>query len=340
MPLRFAITGAGYIADIHAQALHSLPDVDLVSVIARDSERTHAFIQKFNVPHHFTHLDTALKTCPVDAVIICTPNALHGPETQSALQAGCHVLVEKPFTFNYEEVPALQKTLAQSGCQLMVAHCWRFDEEVLWLKKQVEEQKIGKIIRTKGYGVHSNWGPGGWFTQSALAGGGALADMGIHALDTARFLLGDPQPASVYAKIGAHYGEYDVDDTGIVIVEWDNQATSYIESGWWQPHMDGPEASTQLYGRKGFGEVFPTRIKQCSPKEGQENWASEWIEGGFQFPRENQCPQVMYDRQMAYFIDCIQNQITPNPGFEEGRINMQIVDAAYQSAQTGEVIRF
>ena len=115
----------------------------------------------------------------------------------------------------------------------------RFDQDVLWLKEQ--SSRLGKIIRTKGYGVHTHWGPSGWFTQKKLAGSGALADMGIHALDTVRFLLGDPRPVSVYAKLGSHYGDYDVDDTGLLLVEWENGAASYIESGWWQPKVAGLE---------------------------------------------------------------------------------------------------
>ena len=93
-----------------------------------------------------------------------------------------------------------------------------------------------------------------------------MADMGIHALDTARFLLGDPQPVSVYARIGTYYQDFDVDDTGVIMVNWDNGAVSYIESGWWQPHSDGAEAATQLYGRQGFAQLFPTLLELPIPE--------------------------------------------------------------------------
>ena len=91
--------------------------------------------------------------------------------------------------------------------------------------------RLGKIIRTKGYGVHALWGPSGWFTEARYAGGGAMADVGVHALDTARFLLGDPQPVSVYARIGTYYTKQDVDDTGILIVNWDNDAAIVYRIG-------------------------------------------------------------------------------------------------------------
>jgi predicted dehydrogenase len=189
-------------------------------------------------------------------------------------------------------------------------------------------------VRTKGYGVHANWGPGGWFVEARYAGGGALADMGIHAIDTARFLLGDPQPVSVYAKVGTYYGDFDVDDTGLLLVNWDNGATSYIESGWWQPHSDSSEAGTQLYGRAGFGSLFPTGLVLPNPAEDK----LDIVESGFVHPRPEDALQAMYENQMAYFIDCVRQGITPVPGGREGLVNMKVVDAAYESARTGQVV--
>ena len=161
-----------------------------------------------------------------------------------------------------------------------------------------------------------------------------MADMGIHALDTARFLLGDPKPVSVYAKIGTYYKDFDVDDTGVIIVEWDNGATSYIESGWWQPYADGPEAATQLYGTEGFGELFPTHLELPNKKEEK----IDVIESGFEFPRKEHCPQSLYDDQLKYFVECIEKKQTPVPGGLEGLMNMKVVDAAYESSKTGKVV--
>jgi len=242
-------------------------------------------------------------------------------------------MVEKPMAMNAVEAEQMNAAAEKSGALLMVAHCWRFDPDVLWLKAQTA--RLGRIIRTKGYGVHAHWGPEGWFTQKPLAGGGALADMGIHALDTARFLLGDPKPVSVYARIGTYYKDFDVDDTGILIVEWDNGAASTIESGWWQPHSDGVEAATQLYGVRGFGRLFPTKLV-LPDEQGQ---TLDEIDAGFDFPRKEHCPQSLYDDQLKYFVECIAQRQKPNPGGLEGLINMQVIDAAYQSAQTGEAVK-
>jgi predicted dehydrogenase len=330
--MKIAFAGAGYIINIHAQAAQAQKGIELAAVVEKYSDKSAALAEKFNIPNRYETIEELLKGGKVDALVIGTPNFLHAPQAIAALKAGVHVLVEKPMAMNAHQAEKMVEASAQSAAILMVAHCWRFDEDVLWLKKQTK--KLGKIIRTKGYGVHSNWGPAGWFTQKQLAGGGALADMGIHALDTARFLLGDPQPVSVYAKLGTHYKSFDVDDTGVIIVEWEEGATSYIESGWWQPHMDGPEAATQLYGTRGFGQLFPTQLELPNVKAGR----LDLVQSGFEFPRQEHCPQSMYNAQMAYFIQCIRKKKRPTPGAAEGLINMKVVDAAYKSSRTGKVV--
>jgi predicted dehydrogenase len=312
--IRLAIAGAGFIANIHAAAAKSLPDVELVAVVDKYPKVAKKMIKKYQVQHYFETIDDLLKTLKVDALVIGTPNYLHNSQAISAMQAGVHVMVEKPMAMNALEAYQMLEASRKLGVLLMVAHCWRFDPEVLWLREQVNSGCLGKIIRTKGYGVHELSGPTGWFTQRKFAGGGALPDMGIHALDTARFLLGNSQPESVFARIGTYYTDYDVDDTSILIVNWKGGAVSYIESGWWQPHTDGPEAATQLYGTKGFGQLFPTYIR-------------------------NHSPQSLYNDQMSYFVQCIRHNQTPSPGAIEGWINMKVVDAAYKSAKTGKVVR-
>jgi predicted dehydrogenase len=326
--IRIANSGAGYIAKIHAAAVKSIPGVEFTVVVDKYFHKAQILAQKYGIQRQFETVEQLLMAGNVDALVIGTPNYLHYPETVAALNAGLHVMVEKPMSMNAQEAYQMLEASQKSGTLLMVAHCWRFDPEVLWLRKQVNSGRLGKIIRTKGYGVHALSGPSGWFTKMRYAGGGALADMGIHALDTARFLIGDPLPISVYARIGTHYTNYNVDDTGILFVNWDDGSFSYIESGWWQPHTDGPEAATQLYGSKAFGQLFPTYIQESSHKD----------DPGFVYPRIEHSPQRLYDDQMHYFIQCIRNQQTPSPGAIEGWINMKVIDAAYESANTGKVI--
>lgn len=329
--MKIAFAGTGYINKIHARAAQNC-NLELVAVINHKSESMAQFAADFGIPRQYKTVEALLADGDVDALVVSTPNYLHAPQTITALDAGIHVMVEKPMSMNAAEAEQMCEAAEKSGGTLMVAHCWRFDPDVRWLKEH--SGKLGKIIRTKGYGVHKHWGPSGWFIHSEFAGGGAMADMGIHALDTVRFLLDDPQPVSVYARIGTCYKDFDVDDTGVIIVNWENGVTSYIESGWWQPHSDGAEAATQLYGTQGFGQLFPTKLELPDAKKEK----IEIIDPGFAFPRESHMPQSLYDDQLAYFIECIQTGKTPAPGGAEGLINMKVVDAAYESARRGKVV--
>lgn len=329
--MRIGFAGTGYINKIHAQAARTL-GLTLAAVVNHQPASMASFAATYDIPRQYGSVDDMIRDGGVDALVVATPNYLHASQSIQALAAGIHVLVEKPMALNADEAMAMQRAAHQSGATLMVAHCWRFDEDVLWLKARMAE--LGPIVRTTGYGIHTHWGPSGWFTQKQFAGGGALADMGIHAIDTVRFLLGDPLPVSVYAKIGTHYGTYDVDDTAILMIEWANGTTSVIESGWWHPHMDGPEAATKLYGKNGFGQIFPTRT--VVPNADRSDVVT--TEAGFLFPRPAHCPQSLYDSQLAYFVDCVRHGKTPNPGGSEGFVNMQIVDAAFASAESGNVV--
>lgn len=360
MTLKVAIAGAGNIAAVHANAVKN-QDGEVVAVIEKYADKAAAFAEKFSIKNQYSTVEEALAGSKFDALVIGTPNFLHAPQAIAALKAGIPVMVEKPMAMNATEAEEMLEASLKSGVALMVAHCWRFDEDVLWLKAQMN--RLGKIIRTRGYGVHnSDWGPSGWFTQKQFAGGGAILDMGIHALDTVRFLLNEPKPVSVFARIGTYYKDIDVDDTGIIIVNWDNGTTSYIESGWWQPYADGSLAGTHLYGTEGFGQLFPTRLllpNSSSQKSLDQQFPFRLlpsrlrsklkpqkvkeVKSGFRFPRKGpHCQQSMYDRQMAHFFESIQMNRTPTPGAEEGLVNMMVVDAAYESARTGQVaeVRF
>lgn len=329
--MKIAFAGTGGINKVHARAAQTL-GLELEAAVNHRPESMAAFCQEFGIPRQYATVEELLKDDNIDALVVSTPNYLHAEQTIAALNAGVPVMVEKPMAMNAQEAEQMCDTAEKSGALLMVAHCWRFHPEVQWLKEQ--SPKLGKIIRTKAYSVHVHWGPSGWFAQKIYAGGGAMADMGVHALDTTRFLLGDPQPVSVFAKIGTYYKGSDVDDTGIVIVEWDNGTVSYIETGWWQPHSDSPEAGAQLYGTQGFGQVFPTRLELPDSTEQK----TEVIESDFA-KQDSHYSQDMYENQLAYFVQCVETGQTPIPGGLEGWTNMKVVDAAYASSRTGQVVK-
>ncbi len=341
--MKIAFAGTGYINKIHAKAALAA-GVELVAVVNHHPDSMSAFAAEFNIPNQYRSVEALLEDCTVDALVVSTPNYLHASQTIAALNAGVHVMVEKPMALNAHESESMCDAAVQSGALLMVAHCWRFNEDVMWLRHHASQ--LGKIVRTRGVSSHTNWGPSGWFTQREFAGGGSMADMGIHAVDTIRFLLGDPNPVSVYAKLGTYYDSVagqkkDVDDTGVLIVEWEGGTVSTIETGWWQPSIGQAESSAQLYGEKGFGQIGfgkanPTRL--ILSREGHRT--GEIVDSNLGFSPSKESHQHLYDQQMQYFVDCINSNKIPVPGGTEGLINMRIVDAAYQSSKAGDVIKF
>ncbi len=330
--LRIAVIGTGYIADYHVRGLLEQPAVEITAVAAATEDSVKKFAEKYNLTNAFLTTDAPALAAreDVDAVIISTPNKFHAPYALAFLNEGKDVFLEKPVAMNAREGEEIMALAEKKGRIVMVGHMWRFDREVNALRQQVAEGALGEIIKTKGYGIHVNWGPEGWFTRKDLAGGGALIDMGVHAIDTVRYLLGDPRPLSVYARIGTFYGNYDVDDTAELMITWENGTVSLIESGWWHPHADGPEAATRLFGTLGYGSVFPTFIKLKGEEE-HDLTPGDLV-------KSEHCDQSIYTRQMEYFLSCIRKRTQPSPGMEEGLTVMRIVDAAYLSSRENRVV--
>jgi len=308
--MRVALFGCGWIQDFHARAVLACGH-EVVAVANHREESARAFAERHGIPRVTTDWEALARDPGVDAAVVSTPNALHAPQAIALLQVGKHVLVEKPMATSVAECDAMIEASAGGGASLMVAHCWRFHPAVQAMRARIDAEELGEIVKTRGYGVHAGWGPSGWFTQKALAGGGALADMGVHAIDTVRYLLGDPDPGRVCAVIGTRYGTYDVDDDGILLISWSQGTNSIVESGWWQQHKEGLEAETEVYGTKDYARIFPRE----EPSEDYEH-----------------CTQPMYTTQMAEFLGAIEAGRQPMPSGLDGRVVLDVVERAYASA--------
>ena len=308
--MRVALFGCGWIQDFHARAVQALGH-EVAAVANHREETARAFAERHGIPRVTTDWEAVAQSDGVDAVVIGTPNALHAPQGIAALDAGKHVLVEKPMAISVVECDAMIAAAEASGARLMVAHCWRFHADVRAMHERIAAGELGDVVKTRGYGMHDGWGPDGWFADPALAGGGALPDMGVHAIDTARFLLGDPEPVRVCATIGTRYGDYAVDDDGILLISWSQGTNSVVESGWWQPHKEGLEAETEVYGTGGYARIFPRE----EPSEDYEH-----------------CTQPMYTTQMQEFFDAIEEGRDARPSGRDGRVVIDIVEQAYASS--------
>jgi len=314
-PLRVALLGAGWVMDFHARAVAETPGAELVAAANWREPSLARLAERHGIPRTTTDWRALAADPQVDAAVIGTPNALHAEQAVAFLEAGKHVLVEKPMARSLAEADAMLAVAARSEARLMVGHCWRFHPDVRALRERVAAGELGEVVKTRGYGVHAKWGPSGWFTDPDLAGGGALVDMGVHAIDTTRFVLGDPLPARVCATVATRYGDYAVDDDAILLVSWSNGTNSIMESGWWQPRLGGLEADTEVYGTRGYARV----------------WDPTGLPAGYQH-----CTQPMFSAQMAEFVEALADGRQPRPDGEDGRVVVQVVEQAYASSARRE----
>jgi len=308
--MRVALIGCGWIQDFHARGVQACGH-EVVAVANHREESARVFAERHGIPRVTTDWESLARDPDIEAAVVATPNALHAPQAIALLEAGKHVLVEKPMATTVAECDAMNDAATRGGASLMVAHCWRFHPDVQAMRARVVAGELGEVVKTRGYGVHAGWGPSGWFADKALAGGGALPDMGVHAIDTVRYLLGDPDPVRVCAVIGTRYGTYDVDDDGILLISWSQGTNSIVESGWWHPHKEGLEAETEVYGTKGYARIFPRE----EPSEDYEH-----------------CTQPMYTAQMAEFLGAIETGRQPWPSGLDGRVVLDVVERAYASS--------
>lgn len=349
--LKIAVIGLGDTGVIHANAYMNNPDVEVTAVC--DSNRNNLdrfvngpwkwagwlpesseFVRRHKPDHRikkiYTDYNEAAEDRTIDAVSICLPDVFHPSAAVAMLGQKKHVLIEKPMAGSVQGCVEIISAARAANVKLQVAHMWRFHPEIKFIKQAVDSGKLGKIVKTKGYAVYIRSAPSGWFLQKKYAVGGALLSVGIHAIDTARYFLNDPAARSVYAKVDTVYGDYDIDDFAVVVVEFSNGTVSIIESGQNHPYADGPEACTQLFGTKGYARVFPSEV--------QYKIGGRW--GCFKPDRQE--PHIypkMFQDEVDHFVDCILHDKEPVVDGETAMENVRIVEAAYRSSREGKLIK-
>jgi predicted dehydrogenase len=332
--LRIGVLGSGIInRDFHLPVLRNHPQAQVVAAGNLRPESLQRLAADFNIPKTYTDFAALAADPDIDAVINGLPNYLHAPVTIQMLQAGKHVLCEKPMAMNVAEGEQMIAAAQQAKRTLMIAHMWRFDRETIWLRDLIANGTLGQIFKVKSHAIWLYEGPkpGGWFVTPEYAGGGALADMGIHSFDTLRHILGGAKPVKVFAKVGTYFKDIPLDDTATVMLEFEGGVVGLIEAGWYHLYADGLEGYTQAYGTKGYARVLPAEL--------QTSIEGIWSVAKPDMPkRQQQCDLPMYQAQMDHFIDCVLNDKEPSPNGPDVLWSLRVLEAAYHSAKMGEAV--
>src|ERR1700724_400949 len=239
--IRVGIAGLGWPGERHAEAINGSSLGIVFAACDLNPERLKAFAATFEPKRTFTSFDEMLMDRDVDAIVICLPNSLHYPCSLKALEAGKHVLCEKPPTMNAEQMRTLHEEARDRGLVYYFGRQMRFSPAMQAAKKVIAERRLGEIYFAETMWMRSRGTPvglDGWFTDRSKSGGGAMIDLGVHAVDAAWYLMGTPKPRAVSAQTYQKFPQlveskvFDVEDNAYGMIRFANSATLLFKVCW------------------------------------------------------------------------------------------------------------
>ncbi|SFE04026.1 Predicted dehydrogenase [Bacillus sp. OV194] len=341
--LKVGLIGVGGIAEgRHIPAIQNLAEKAVITGVSDlNVHRAEQIAEKHDIPSVYENYHEMLPH--IDAVIISTPNKFHAEIAVAALQAGVHVLCEKPMALSTEECDRMIQASKESGKILSIAYHYRFMKNAQAAKKVMLEGEIGEPLVIRTQGLRRRKVPGwGVFTNKELQGGGSLIDYGCHLLDLSLWLMGNPVPVEV---MGSQYnllsrtpdqvnlwGEFDhktfeVDDHVTGYIRFENGASLLLETSWSANIKDDVE-NVSISGEKGGLDVFPFHLNQA--KHGMLlNSEASFIPGD-----ENPG-----NPQAENFVDCCLGLAEQVVKPEEARMVSMLIEAIYKSSLTGSSVK-
>ena len=347
--IRFGLVGAGQIADISAGEINDHQQAKVVAIQDLNAGRLEALADKHQIQHRFATSEELFACDEVDAVYIAVPNKFHAPLAIQALQAGKHVILEKPFAMNLQQAEEVAAVARTSGKCFTLGMNLRFLEEVQRLKSIVEEGDLGEVYHAKTYWFRRSGIPklGTWFGNKELAGGGAINDIGVHYLDACLYLMDNFEPASVsgvtYTKFGNRgLGEgdwghsdkeditFDVDDFASALIKMKNGATVQLEVTWACHTAEEHRQGIELFGTEAGASLSPAKLFRPGSKPNDYH-AVEIGSRSNRFPHGN---------RFHNFINHLTGDEPLAMNLEQALAIQKILDAVSESSRTGREVVF
>ncbi|MBQ7108739.1 MAG: Gfo/Idh/MocA family oxidoreductase [Clostridia bacterium] len=353
--LKVAVIGNGGIAkSCHLPGWANIENAEVVAVCDVIKERAEAAAEKYNISQAYTDYKDVLAIDGLDAIDICTPNYYHSIIACEALEKGIHVFCEKPDAVSVEEAEKMKAAAEKSGKVLMVMRNNRYWLTSEFLKKYIEEGKMGEI-----YTARCGWrrrrgipGRGGWFTTKELSGGGPLIDLGVHMIDLAMWLMGNPVPVAVsgctYNKFAnseeisdsenSKYGDknadgtFDVEDLAMGFIRFDNGACMQIEFSW-ASNVEKEKFFVELRGDKA-GSSWSSDDQKLKIYTEECGATVDYIPN-----IANENGVQIHEANLRHFTDVVLNGAEPMFVPEQGVNMIKILEAMYKSAEEGREIR-
>lgn len=335
--IHVGIVGCGSIAmRRHVPGIKNHKEADVCGFFDMSYDRAEDFARTYGGKAYTTY-DEMLLDPGIDAVIICTSAASHGKLTIQALEAGKHVLCEKPMCISGEDARGMVNAAKRSGKKLMISHNQRYYEPHMKAKELLDAHKLGKIISFRNnYGIKgpeysSLLGVNNLYFSRAMSGRGVMSDIGSHRLDIMRYLLGtDYKRVFAYtptlAKKKPDGSPIEVDDNAFSILEMDDGVVGSMITSWTSANDN--DRSIVIYGTEGVMSIYTeTHGLVVEYADG-----SREVYDDLEVHPQNEFVLTTIDID---FIDCIINDTTPPITGEDGASVVLALDAMERSNATG-----
>ncbi len=349
--LKIGVIGVGNIAESHIAAYLANPNVELYAFCDINKERVENKGKRFGVTRLYTDEETMLRELPeLDAVSVCVWNCNHAPCTIMALNAGKHVLCEKPMAASTKEAEEMLEAARRNHRLLQIGFVCRFGKDCAVVEDFRDQGFFGEIYYAKAAYLRRHGNPGGWFSDRSRSAGGPLIDLGVHILDLTRYLMGNPKPVSVYGaafqklfnrpdvKNFAGYSASDaseneicdVEDLTAAMIRYDNGAVLELETSY-SLNTKEDRYEQELFGTRGG-------VKIGSEVEFYQNINGYMTNITLANPELYTDESHMFEDEINHFIHCILHGTPTKAPAEDGVEIMRILDAIYESARTGHEV--